>query len=212
VRDNDEGFAVKGNLKSKLVWAHVSRWDTDESISELDDLKTVRDDPEGITGSLGQLLTPYQCANQHYTDISVDRNTEIHMPAKQSNMPNKLTNLPVPNMPSMPSNLPSMPARKKKPKPSQDPSDSLPTLGGGLGHIRVPDHCPNDIPLMTIRRALTTTIMSWDSCRVAQTLGGGGGWWWRTTAVSLPNGNSRNSVLASLSSCPRLLNSVSARA
>jgi hypothetical protein len=47
VQDNDEGFAVKGESQEQTrLEAHVSRWHTDESISELDDLKTVRDDPE----------------------------------------------------------------------------------------------------------------------------------------------------------------------
>jgi hypothetical protein len=92
-----KGLPSKENLKSKLVWTTFRRWDTDESISELDDLKTVRDDPEEhhrFFGSAADAISNAQ-TNQHYTDIS----KSIEIPeACQLNSPT----CPIPNMPNKP--------------------------------------------------------------------------------------------------------------
>jgi hypothetical protein len=92
-----------------------------------------------------------------------------------------------------------MPARKKKPKPSQDPSDSLPTLGGVQDAPEMPFQATfNDMPLMTIREGFDH-----DDDNELGLLSSGADTWGDSGKPSRNNGNSRKFSFGKLIKLPK---------
>jgi hypothetical protein len=89
-----------------------SRWDTDESISELDDLMTVREDYQENHGFFGAAAGAVSAMHTNVTHTVQSINIpEVHMP-HMPDMPH------MPHMPHMPASMPHMPHMPNMPKVS----------------------------------------------------------------------------------------------
>lgn len=119
---------------------HVSRWDTSESISDLDDLRTIAPGTEDAAPA----NNPMEMVSNALSSIPSNSPAISELPAV-STVRNNMASMPMPNMPSL-SNIPAQQSAPASPKKASGKLKAGPPSPGGFNFAAGFD----DMPLTTI--------------------------------------------------------------